>query len=198
MAQRRGWRRKNLEKLRKQAWVLYRKNIEKNRAWHRAWKRRQPKKPVTPEDRLYHNEACRRFRKRHRARLLEEQRQRMRNDPAFALSRILRGRVQKAVKKQATKRAMKTAELIGCSVQHLLRHLASQFQTGMDWQNMGRNGWHIDHVIPCAAFDLSRPDHQRRCFHFTNLRPVWEKQNMARGSKVEGELPLIYRHHRKA
>lgn len=102
-----------------------------------------------------------------------------------------------AVKKQATKKAMKTAALIGCSIKHLLRHLESQFEPGMNWQNMGRLGWHIDHIIPCAAFDLNRPDHQRECFHFTNLRPMWEKQNLVRGSKVDGELPLIYRHYRK-
>ncbi len=64
----------------------------------------------------------------------------------------------------------------------------------MSWENYGREGWHIDHIIPCAALDLSRPDQQKRCFHFTNLRPAWAKHNEGRGSRIEGELPLIYRH----
>jgi len=191
---RREWQRRNREKLRQEAWNRYRANLERNRARNRAAYHRKPKKILTPAQRQYQNEASRLFRRRHASRLREQQRQRTQNDPAFALLRLLRGRVQKAVKKQYAKKATKTVDLIGCSVSRLLQHLESQFEVGMNWQNIGRHGWHIDHVIPCAAFDLKRPDHQRRCFHFTNLRPAWEKHNLGRGSRIEGELPLIYRH----
>ena len=118
----------------------------------------------------------------------------MKSDPAYAFAGLLRSRVGKAVKVQYAKKAAKTIDLIGCSVKKLLAHLESQFLTGMTWDNYGRKGWHIDHVIPCASFDLSRPDHQRKCFHYTNLRPAWYHHNEGRGSKIEGELPLIYRH----
>lgn len=189
LALRREWRRKNIEKIRRQGRERYRKNPEKYRARSLARYYKRPKEA--------HREASRKFRQRHRARLQEKKRQRMRNDPTFALYQRVRLRVLMAVKIQATKKATRTTALIGCSVKSLRSHLESQFEPGMNWQNMGRHGWHIDHIIPCAVFDLSRPDHQRRCFHYTNLRPAWAKHNEARGSRIEGELPLMYRHPRK-
>ncbi len=118
----------------------------------------------------------------------------MQNDPAYAFARRLRGRVGKAVKVQYAEKARKTIDLIGCSVPRLLRHLEKLFLPGMNWDNYGRYGWHIDHIIPCASFDLSRPDHQKKCFHFSNLRPAWSRHNEGKGSRIEGELPLRYLH----
>ncbi len=84
--------------------------------------------------------------------------------------------------------------LTGCSMAELLKHLESQFEPQMTWENYGRNGWTIDHIIPCASYDLTREDHQKLCFNYKNLRPVWARHNESRGSRIEGELPLIYRH----
>lgn len=38
--------------------------------------------------------------------------------------------------------------------------------------------WHIDHIKPCCSFDLTKADQQRECFHFTNLQPLWAKDNL--------------------
>ena len=38
--------------------------------------------------------------------------------------------------------------------------------------------WHIDHIIPCNAFDLNDENEQRRCFHFKNLQPMYPKDNI--------------------
>ncbi len=76
-----------------------------------------------------------------------------------------------------------TQELIGCTVQQLREWLQAKFRRGMHWNNYGE--WHIDHVIPCRAFDLQRKDEQRRSFHFTNLQPLWGSEN----SKKGGTLP---------
>lgn len=37
--------------------------------------------------------------------------------------------------------------------------------------------WDIDHIIPCSAWDLSRPDHIRAVFHWTNLQPMLKVEN---------------------
>ena len=71
--------------------------------------------------------------------------------------------------------------LLGCSRDHLRRHLESRFQPGMTWENYGRYGWHVDHVIPCSAFDLTNPDEVRKCFHFSNLQPLWWRDNIIKG-----------------
>ena len=88
-------------------------------------------------------------------------------------------------------------DLIGCSMNVFFAHLERQFQQGMGWHNYGRTGWHIDHIIPCAVFDLSRSDQQRLCFRYTNLRPTWARDNTVRQSRIDGELPLVYRHNKK-
>jgi hypothetical protein len=77
-----------------------------------------------------------------------------------------------------------TEELLGCSFDVFVEHLQSQFKDGMSWDNRGRTGWHIDHIRPCASFDLSDPDQQRQCFHYTNMQPLWAADNFSKGSRI--------------
>lgn len=77
--------------------------------------------------------------------------------------------------------AKKTLELLGCTVDELKRHLQIQFRPGMTWDNYGE--WHIDHIRPCASFDLTDPEQQRQCFNFKNLQPLWAKDNLSKGAK---------------
>ena len=77
-----------------------------------------------------------------------------------------------------------TKELIGCSLEELKIHLENQFTKGMNWKNYGRNGWHIDHILPCASFDLTDLEQRKKCFHYTNLQPLWEIDNIRKSDKV--------------
>ena len=54
----------------------------------------------------------------------------------------------------------------------------------MTWENHGRYGWHIDHIMPCSSFDLTDPEQQKKCFHYTNLQPLWAHENMSKGAKI--------------
>lgn len=54
----------------------------------------------------------------------------------------------------------------------------------MTWANYGKSGWHIDHIKPCASFDLSDPDQQKACFHYSNLQPLWAFDNLSKGAKL--------------
>jgi len=67
--------------------------------------------------------------------------------------------------------------LLGCSPVELKAHFESLFLPGMSWGNRGINGWEIDHIKPCASFDLTDPAQQALCFHYTNLRPLWRFDN---------------------
>lgn len=53
----------------------------------------------------------------------------------------------------------------------------------MSWSNYGK--WHIDHIIPCAAFDLSDEFEQRACFHYSNLQPLWAYDNIGKSDKYD-------------
>lgn len=93
----------------------------------------------------------------------------------------LSSRIRMALK--GNDKAASTLSLIGCSIEQLKGHLESRFQPGMVWENCGRNGWEIDHIKPCAKFDLTDPAQQRECFHYTNLQPLWALDNLRKGAK---------------
>ena len=61
-------------------------------------------------------------------------------------------------------------------------YLQGKFKEGMHWNNLGK--WHIDHIRPCASFDLTDPEQQKQCFHYTNLQPLWAAENIRKGAKV--------------
>jgi hypothetical protein len=69
--------------------------------------------------------------------------------------------------------------LLGCSPRELKAHFEKLFQPKMSWENYGSE-WEIDHIRPVASFDLTDPDQQAACFHYTNLRPLWRTDNQRR------------------
>lgn len=103
-------------------------------------------------------------------------------DLTFKIKALLRSRVLRAIKADGAKKEASALNLIGCTVEELKRHLEQQFLDGMTWENMG--AWHIDHVRPLASFDLTDPDQQKIACHFTNLQPLWAKDNMRKGAKL--------------
>ena len=58
----------------------------------------------------------------------------------------------------------------------------------MTWENHTTHGWHIDHVKPCAVFDLSKPEEQKKCFHYTNLQPLWAKENLSKSGSWNAHI----------
>lgn len=83
----------------------------------------------------------------------------------------------------------KTVELIGCSVPFLKSYLESKFKEGMNWENYGANGWHIDHIIPVSFFDLKNKEERMKCFNYKNLQPLWAKENEEKGDKMPDGRP---------
>lgn len=78
-------------------------------------------------------------------------------------------------------KAAKTFDAAGCTVAELRAYLESKWLPGMSWENYGLKGWHVDHVTPCSFFDLSDPEQQLKCFHYTNLQPLWAFDNISKG-----------------
>ncbi len=92
----------------------------------------------------------------------------------------LRSRIRQALK--GTNKSAFTIKLLGCSIEEFLSHLESQFQVGMTFENYGE--WHIDHIIPCSEFDLTKLKEQRKCFHYSNLQPLWWEDNLKKSNKI--------------
>jgi hypothetical protein len=99
-------------------------------------------------------------------------------DIVFKIKCVLRSRVRHAIKnniKKCTKKAG-TFDLLGISAEEARKYLENMFLPGMSWENYGKGHgkWNIDHIIPCASFDLIDLEQQKKCFHYTNIQPLWE------------------------
>ena len=102
------------------------------------------------------------------------------SDFEYKLLVRLRSRILKVLKNN--KKQDKTIGLLGCTIKKAKEHIESKFVEGMSWDNHGE--WHIDHIKPCSSFDLSTYEGQKMCFHYTNLQPLWAKDNMSKGAKI--------------
>ena len=80
-------------------------------------------------------------------------------------------------------RGYRSIEITGIPIEGLRQHLESQFSLNMTWENRGQ--WHIDHIRPWASFDLTKTEQRKQCFHYTNLQPLWAKDNMTKSDKWE-------------
>lgn len=112
-------------------------------------------------------------------------------DPCFALKKALRARLYGLIRRGQVIKSQSALKLCGCSISELRAHIEGLFKRGMTWENYGEV-WHIDHVIPCAKFNLLDPVEQRRCFNYLNLSPEFASVNISKGKKilVSSQIPL--------
>lgn len=158
------YRMKNPEKKKaQQDAYLYRPEVrERNRQRAKAWYKEHGKKQEVKD------------------RKNKYRREKTATDINYKIKSNLRCRLQKAV--AGTCKSAPTLELLGCSVENLKKWLEDRFKEGMSWDNYGE--WHIDHILPCASFNLLDPEQQRLCFNYKNLQPLWASENMSKGSKI--------------
>lgn len=133
-----------------------------------------------------HKEEHKKYYQEHREERNERQRKyrkkRKEIDVNFKLAQNLRTRIYRALKRNS--KLGSTMILLGCSIECLKTHLESRFQYGMTWENYGYYGWHIDHIEPCDKFDLTKKEEQKRCFHYTNLQPLWAIDNLNKAASI--------------
>ena len=116
---------------------------------------------------------------------------RNKTDPAWRLRVSLGNTLRSNLRCQGATKSDHTMVLTGCSVEFLRKYIEDRFIDGMSWGNYGRKGWSIDHIKPCASFDLTKPEEQRACFHYTNLQPLWEPDNVRKSSHYNGKFYRI-------
>ena len=90
--------------------------------------------------------------------------------------------IRTSFRKKGNRKSERTEFYLGCTVDYFLEHLQKQFVKGMTLKNHGK--WHIDHIKPCASFDLSKLSEQKKCFHYTNLQPLWAKDNILKTDQI--------------
>ncbi len=94
----------------------------------------------------------------------------------------LRRRIIHAVKDKNYK-SKDTISLLGCSIDYFKNYIESLLSKDMSWNNYG-SYWEIDHILPCASFDLKNSEEQEICFAYWNLQPLEKIENRQKGSKI--------------
>jgi hypothetical protein len=179
---------------RKQRAKLYRSTTdykEYNKLRMRKWRE---------ENRERNLEYYRQYRKNNKQwyrRKEKEYRNRYKKDPIFILKESLRASLRRKLKTYVSKESatVDSQQYLGCSIIEFKEYLEARFHPGMSWRNygMGEGKWHIDHIRPCASFDLTKESDLKVCFHYTNLQPLWERDWIdADGVLQKGNLSKSY------
>jgi hypothetical protein len=161
---------KNREKILENA-RLYR---EKNRELIK--KRRKPQSP----------EKLKAYKEANKDKIKAYRRYKLTTDMNYRIVKNLRGRLATVLKRDYKKSAS-TIELLGCDIAYFKSYLESKFLPTMAWDNYGTL-WHIDHIMPCSSFDFSNAENQRKCFHYTNLQPLFAVTTIIDGVTYIGNL----------
>ena len=131
----------------------------------------------------------RKYRKTHRSQMsaaaLNRYHTKIKHDPIALLTLRIRDRMAKAMKRYASGTIKTGSRLryLGCSAPELCRYVQGMWKHGMTWQNYGK-AWHLDHVIPLASFSLTQEEQRHKAFHYTNLQPLWAKENIRKSDTV--------------
>jgi len=102
------------------------------------------------------------------------------------LAANLRSRIYNALHKQHKHGSV--IDNLGCTINSFKIYLQLKFYRRfknndiMSWNNYGSE-WHIDHIKPLSAFDLTNPDKFKKACHYSNLQPLWKEENLRKSSK---------------
>lgn len=113
---------------------------------------------------------------------LKQQRTEYRKSPAGRLVRNVRNRMSKKIGK--IRKLVSISKSVGKTPSQLQVHIESLWLPGMSWENYGKE-WHVDHIKPLAAFNLSDATQQAAANHYSNLQPLWAVDNLAKGAKYD-------------
>lgn len=147
--------------------------------------REKKRKENRMQDSSYREEYLRKKKEYHQRVTKHRLRERRQNDEGFRILDNLRRRLNQAVNGVGEK-SDNTIKLIGLSSgQDIIDYLRLKSPEYDDIE-LGKNddGLVIDHYIPCEIFDMTNTEHQRICFHYTNLQLLRNSENSEKSDKI--------------
>lgn len=105
---------------------------------------------------------------------------RKKHDIKYKIQHLMRNRLYYALRLKCKKGS--AVKLLGCSIEEFMSYFETLFKEGMSWANHGK--WHIDHIKPLSSFDLEDAEQLEMACHYTNLQPLWAKDNILKGAKL--------------
>ncbi len=165
------------QKEKPESYLIYLENTKEKRKEYQKIYREKNKEKAKEHKRNHYLKNKDKIIKRERDRF----RNKYNNDTEFKIKSCLRRRLLNSIKNNS--KSGSAIELLGCSIKEFKEYISSKFKDGMTWDNYGVKTWHIDHIKPCASFDLTKEEEQKQCFHYTNMQPLWAFDNYSKGKK---------------
>jgi hypothetical protein len=187
----REWRKNNPEKIKDYSQKWYQNNSEISIEKSRIWKKNNHErvKEYSKKYRENNDEKIKESQKKYQENNLEKLKERLKKSnqkPKRKMSNNVRRRLNTYLKLCSINKVNKTFDIVGCTPGYLKEHLEKQFKEGMTWGNYGFYGWHIDHIIPLSSAKTEEEIY--KLCHYTNLQPLWAKDNMKKSNKIINEL----------
>ncbi len=109
---------------------------------------------------------------------------RHKDEPEYKLMKSIRWGLARISKNLKKNKKLRSIEYLGCSLEEFKEYIEKLWEEGMSWENYGLYGWHIDHIIPLDWF-LKNDQNPWKANHYTNLQPMWAKENLSKGNKFD-------------
>lgn len=116
-------------------------------------------------------------------------RRRYRDDVAYRITQLLRGRVYNAIRNK--QKAGSAVRDLGCSIDELIAHIERQFKDGWSWENWG-DAWHLDHIYPIAAANTADRAQFLAVANWRNLQPLCRVANLKKNAKVTTKARKLF------
>lgn len=171
------YRENNKEKLNQNKKIYRKLNVKKTQETYKLWSLKNKEKRI-----VYMNK----YRQDNKEKLKESRLNYLEKNPEqalkFKIARNLRTRISYAFKSKKFIKETETIKMLGCDFDFLMNHIECLFVNGMNWDNYGIKGWHLDHIIPIS----SGKNYKEMCDlnHYTNLQPLWAIDNIKKGNKI--------------
>jgi hypothetical protein len=150
----------------------------------RCLKEKQRRESIGADEfNAHRKELYKQNKEKHRLKRLESMK-----DPLFKIAKVLRDRLYQAIRMAKAHKYSHTEELLGCEFEEFKKYIESIWDNGMTWGNYGHgeDKWVLDHIVPCASFNLLDEEDQKKCFHYSNLQPLWFSVNASKSSYHNG------------
>jgi hypothetical protein len=94
----------------------------------------------------------------------------------------MRSRIHSAIKNASYSKKQSTICALGIDYKKYCEYLSNKFVNGMTLENYG-SVWHIDHIIPLAS--AKSEQELIKLLHYTNTQPLFAKDNLSKGAKLD-------------
>lgn len=184
----RVWRARNPDKHKLSLRSSYLKNKEK-RLLNAKKYRDIHKEEGKLSDKLYRDknkekakEYAKQYRRNNGKELYSKRKNKIKSSPLLMLTELIRRKTKYIFRKKKLKKYLTSETLLGCTYEEARKHIEEQFLPGMTWENRGKNGWEVDHIIPLILGSTS--EELSYLCKIQNLRPLWSADNKAKSDSM--------------